>query len=82
VTYLSKVIVNSYISNTSVYSYTGPTNTTITTDNLNAIFDFPRSVTSSGRKLYTSSDPTKYSNILVYLIKHHVDLITILIQEY
>ncbi len=58
VTYLSKVIVNSYISGTNIFNFAGPNNSTITITNLNPAFSYPVSVISWGRNFYDTATPT------------------------
>jgi hypothetical protein len=68
VNYLSKVVVNDYISSTNTFNFSGPTNTTITITNLNASFDDPISIVSWGRNFGLSANPTKKR--MVQLMNH------------
>ena len=54
------MFVNNYISSTSEYIFSGPTNTTITITDLNPIFNYPISVASWGRNFISSANPSKY----------------------
>ncbi len=57
--YLNKVIVNNAISKKETFTFSGPTNTTITITDLIPNFKYPISVVSWGRDFTSSSDPTK-----------------------
>ena len=65
-TYLSKVIVNSYISNTSSFTFSGPTNYDISINDLNTNFDFPISMISWGRNFISNSNPTNYRGVNLF----------------
>jgi hypothetical protein len=67
-TYLSKVVVNNYISSTATFTFSGPTNTSITITNLNANFNDPISIVSWGLNFGTSATPTKRR--MVQLMNH------------
>jgi len=58
-TYLSKVVVNSLVSNTGTFTFATSPNTTITITDLSTSFIHPYSIVSWGRDFTSSSNPTK-----------------------
>jgi hypothetical protein len=58
VNFLSKVVVNNYISSTPEFIYTTAKNTKITINNLNPNFNDPISIISWGRNFTINSNPT------------------------
>jgi hypothetical protein len=66
VLYLSKVVVNSYISSTSTHYFNGPENNIILINNLSPFFNFPVSVSSMGRNFFSTSDPSVYRYVNLF----------------